>query len=67
VIDLDTSVVLAALFDEQRRPPAELWRARLVASRLLAYELHTRCHARGVQADVVEGVLALVGLGLFEG
>jgi uncharacterized protein len=62
VIYLDTSVVLAALFDEQRRPSADLWRRPLVASRLLAYELHTRCHARGVGTDVVEGVLARVGL-----
>lgn len=62
MIYLDTSVVLAALFDEQRRPPADLWRRPLVASRLLAYELHTRCHARGVGSDVVEAVLARVGL-----
>ena len=62
MIYLDTSVVLAALFDERRRPEADLWRRPLVSSRLLAYELHTRCHARGVGADVAEGVLARVGL-----
>lgn len=60
MIYLDTSVVLAALFDEQRRPAADLWRRPLVSSRLLAYELPTRCRARGVGTDVVEGVLARV-------
>jgi predicted nucleic acid-binding protein len=62
MIYLDTSVVLAALFDEQRRPPADLWRQPLVSSRLLAYELHTRIHARGLPTDLVEDVLARVGL-----
>jgi predicted nucleic acid-binding protein len=46
VIYLDTSVAVAQLFVEDRRPPASLWRERLVSSRLLAYELWTRLHGR---------------------
>jgi hypothetical protein len=42
VIYLDTSVVLAQLLAEDRRPPAALWTEVLVSSRLLEYELATR-------------------------
>ncbi|GMR12564.1 MAG: hypothetical protein BMS9Abin29_0754 [Gemmatimonadota bacterium] len=48
IIYLDTSVVLAHLLAEDRRPPAELWSEELVASRILEYELWTRIHARGL-------------------
>lgn len=47
---LDTSVALAQLFAEDRRPPARLWAGPLVASRLLEYELWTRIHGRGAEA-----------------
>lgn len=43
---LDTSVALAQLFAEDRRPPARLWTGQLVASRLLEYEVWTRIHGR---------------------
>jgi predicted nucleic acid-binding protein len=46
VIYLDTSVAIAALFAEDRRPRTSLWSERLVSSRLLEYELWTRLHAR---------------------
>jgi len=46
VIYLDTSVALAHLLAEDRRPPDTLWRQPLVASRLLEYELWTRLNAR---------------------
>jgi len=46
VIYVDTSVALAQLLAEDRRPPASLWNETLVASRLLEYELWTRLHAR---------------------
>jgi predicted nucleic acid-binding protein len=46
VIYLDTSVALAHLLAEDRRPPDSLWRRPLVASRLLEYELWTRLNAR---------------------
>ena len=46
MIYLDTSVALAHLLAEDRRPPADLWAEELVTSRLLEYELWTRIHAR---------------------
>lgn len=51
MIYLDTSVALAHLLAEDRRPPAELWSAELVSSRLLEYELWTRLHARQLAAS----------------
>ena len=41
MIYLDTSVVLAQVFDESMAPPAALWRESLISSRLLAYESGT--------------------------
>jgi len=46
VIYLDTSVALAELFAEDRRPPAAFWEGALVSSRLLEYEVWTRVHGR---------------------
>ncbi|MBI2168789.1 MAG: PIN domain-containing protein [Actinobacteria bacterium] len=48
MIYLDTSVVLAQLLAEDRRPPAALWDERLVSSRLTEYETVVRLHGRGV-------------------
>ena len=62
MIYLDTSVVLAALLAERRRPPAGLWRERLVSSRLLEYELGVRSHAREIEPSVVAATLARIGL-----
>ena len=42
MVYLDTSVALAHLRSEDRRPPDELWKESLVSSRLLEYELWTR-------------------------
>jgi hypothetical protein len=47
VIYLDSSVALAHIQVEARRPPAEFWTNHLVASRLLQYETWTRLHAAG--------------------
>lgn len=47
MIYLDTSVALAQLLGEDRRPPASLWAETLVSSRLLEYELWTRLHRLG--------------------
>jgi predicted nucleic acid-binding protein len=61
VIYLDTSVALAQLLAEDRRPPAELWGEELVSSRLLEYELWNRLNARqlaGSHADVARLLLA---------
>ena len=50
MIYVDTSVALAHLLAEDRRPPAELWSEELVTSRILEYELWTRIHGRGLAA-----------------
>lgn len=47
MIYIDSSVVLAHLFAEIRRPPEHLWAESLVASRLVEYEVWNRLHARG--------------------
>ena len=43
---LDSSVALAQIFAEDRRPPEDLWGESLAASRLLHYEVWNRVHAR---------------------
>jgi predicted nucleic acid-binding protein len=65
VIYLDTSVALAHLLAEDRRPSADLWTAELSSSRLLEYELWTRIHARDLarsHADPVRLLVARVSL-----
>jgi predicted nucleic acid-binding protein len=46
VIYIDSSVVLAELFAEDRRPAETLWASVLVSSRLLEYEVWSRALAR---------------------
>ena len=46
MIYLDSSVVLAQIFSEDRTPPPEIWAEKLISSRLLEYELWNRVHAR---------------------
>jgi predicted nucleic acid-binding protein len=65
LIYLDTSVLLARLFAEDRAPPDALWAQALVASRLLEYEVYHRVHARGAQAThgvAARGLLERVNL-----
>jgi predicted nucleic acid-binding protein len=45
LIYLDSSVLLAHLLGESRRPPASIWATPLVSSRLLQYEVVVRLHA----------------------
>ena len=47
MIYLDSSVVLAQLFLEERRPPDGFWRQAVVSSRFLEYEVWNRIFARG--------------------
>ena len=54
MIYVDTSVVLAHVFAEDRAPRAALWREPLVSSRLLEYEVFTRVHARRAGVAGVE-------------
>ena len=46
IVYLDTSVLLAQLFAEDRAPGEAFWDQRFVASRLLEYEVLNRVHAR---------------------
>ena len=68
MIYLDSSVALAHLLAEDRSPPESIWRAPLVSSRLLEYEIWNRLHARGLgrshanEARVLIGRLALIEL-----
>jgi hypothetical protein len=60
VIYLDTSVALAHLLAEDRRPPGSLWASSLAASRLLEYELWTRLNARGLGSTHGEAARRLI-------
>ncbi len=51
MIYLDTSVVLARLFAEDRSPPDGFWSQNFVASRLLEFEVFNRVHARAAAAS----------------
>jgi len=48
VIYVDTSVALAFVLAEDRRPPASIWSEFVVSSRLLQYEFANRLHAYGM-------------------
>lgn len=63
MIYLDTSVALAHLLAEDRRPSPELWSEELVSSRLLEYEMWTCVHARDLgrsHGDAVRRIVARV-------
>ena len=65
MIYLDTSVAMAHLLGEDRRPSDTLWQQLLVSSRLLEYELWVRIQARGLSgshAERVRETLERVGL-----
>lgn len=51
MIYVDTSVVLAQLLAEDRRPPASLWGSPLITSRLTEYETWVRLNGRGLGAS----------------
>jgi predicted nucleic acid-binding protein len=61
MIYLDTSVALAHILAEDRKPPDTLWTETLISSRLLEYELWTRVHGRGLGRSHGEHVRQLVG------
>ena len=54
MIYVDTSVILAHVLTEARRPSRELWKERLVSSRLLQYEVWARLNRARVTAQVAE-------------
>lgn len=61
MIYLDTSVALAHLLAEDRRPPNSLWQETLVSSRLLEYELWAPLHGRGLAESHGEAACLLIG------
>jgi uncharacterized protein len=61
MIYVDTSVVLAELLAEDRRPGGDFWNQTLVSSRLLEYEVWNRVHARKLARSHGETARALVG------
>jgi predicted nucleic acid-binding protein len=62
MIYIDTSVALAELLAEDRRPAASFWHETLVSSRLLEYEVWIRVHARRLVASHGEAARALLEL-----
>lgn len=65
MIYVDTSVTLAHLLVEDRRPPNSLWNDALISSRLLEYEVWTRLHARGLaptHSDAAHELISQVSL-----
>lgn len=61
MIYTDTSVLLARLFAEDRRPPDGFWEQPLVGSRLVEYEVWNRVNARGLAKTHGEAARALLG------
>jgi uncharacterized protein len=57
---IDSSVALAQLFVEDRRPPVSLWDESLTASRLLTYEVWNRVHSRRLDLVHEEMVRAML-------
>ena len=61
MIYLDSSVVLAYLFAEDRCPPTALWNEALGSSRLLEYEVWNRLHIQRSAIAFGAGARALLG------
>jgi uncharacterized protein len=61
MIYVDTSVALAELLAEDRRPDGDFWNQTLVSSRLLEYEVWIRVHARRLARSHGDAARALVG------
>ena len=60
MIYLDTSVALAQLFAEDRRPSTAFWQQDLASSRLLQYELWSRIYGLGRAASHGDAARTLV-------
>ncbi|MBI3183652.1 MAG: PIN domain-containing protein [Myxococcales bacterium] len=60
MIYVDTSIVLAELLAEDRRPAPALWEQTTVSSRLLEYETWVRIHARSLAATHGEAARLLL-------
>jgi predicted nucleic acid-binding protein len=61
VIYLDTSVVLAHVLSEEKRPPKSFWSTPLISSRLLEYEILVRLNALGASPGTFGVARELLG------
>ena len=61
MIYIDTSIVLAYLLVEDRRPGDALWERALTASRLVECEIWTRLHARNLAESHGEAARTIIG------
>ena len=57
MIYVDSSVALALLLNEGRRPSDDFWTQHLFASRLMQYEVWNSLHRYGVAAESTESSL----------
>jgi predicted nucleic acid-binding protein len=65
MIYVDTSVLLAQLLAEDRRPPRALWEQPLIASRLAEHEVWNRINARDLSkshGEAAQQLLARVSM-----
>ena len=65
MIYVDTSVALAELLVEDRKPAAVLWTQPLLASRLLQYEVWVNLHRRGLarsHGDAASDLLSRISI-----
>lgn len=64
MIYVDSSVFIAHLLAENRRPPKEFWSGQLASSRLLEVEAWTRLHSRGMRrvGEVLQTLLARLSI-----
>ena len=54
MVYLDSSVALAHLLAEDRRPPVDFWNETLIGSRLVEYEVSTRLNNLRISAAAME-------------
>lgn len=67
MIYIDSSVVLAYLFDEERSPPESLWNSPLISSRLLELEVDTVVNrARDTRAFAADAQQLLLRVAMIE-
>ena len=67
MIYLDSSVLLARIFAEERSPPDSFWDQPFVSSRLLQFEAFTRINTLGFAATHSAAARRIIGRGtLFE-
>lgn len=61
---VDSSVVLADLLQEPRRPTPQFWNRELMTSRLTRYEVYSRLHRQGQSEVRLSRAAELIGVPL---